>query len=110
MSRAAAIFDFVSQKGWDEKICGGGVTWCPPPPSPYKNAITVELFISSAMALAPYEAQLGRAPGFYTGWAAKAWRWLEGSGMLNAAGLFNDGLNGATCLNTEQTTWTTIRG
>ena len=61
--RAAQIFDFVAQNGWDEKICGGGVTWCPPPTSPYKNAITVELFISSAMALAPYEALAGKPAG-----------------------------------------------
>jgi len=109
-ARAAEIFDFVAQKGWDETLCGGGVTWCPPPTSPYKNAITVELFISSAMALAPYEAALARAPGFYVGWAGKAWRWLAASGMVNAGGLVNDGLDGATCRNNNQTTWTYNQG
>ena len=104
------MFDFVAEKGWEETHCGGGVTWCPPPTGAYKNAITVELFISLAMALHPHAAAAGRAPTFYSGWAAKAWGWLSASGMINAAGLLNDGLDGATCANNGQTTWTYNQG
>ena len=111
LNRSAAIFDFVAEKGWDEAACGGGVTWCPPPTAAYKNAITAELFISLAMALHPHAAAVGKAPSFYADWAAKAWAWLaRPGGMVNSEGLINDGLDGATCANNNQTTWTYNQG
>jgi hypothetical protein len=112
VQRAAAIFDFIASNGWSTSTCGGGVTWCPVSGKnlPYKNAITTELFISSAMALAPYEGTVGKAPGFFVGWAKTAWAWLEGSGILNQDGLFNDGLDENTCTNNHQTTWTYNQG
>jgi predicted alpha-1,6-mannanase (GH76 family) len=111
LARAAAVFDFTAEKGWDEGVCGGGVTWCPPPTGVYKNAITVELFISLAMALHPHAAAAGKAPAFYSNWAAKAWVWLaRPGGMVNELGLVNDGLDGATCANNNQTTWSYNQG
>lgn len=110
LDRAAAIFDYIATKGWNATVCGGGVTWCPPPTGPYKNAITTELFIASAMALHSHESLLNVSAGFYVGWAAQAWTWLENSRMLNDESLFNDGLNGATCTNNGQTTWTYNQG
>jgi predicted alpha-1,6-mannanase (GH76 family) len=111
LNRSAAIFDFVAEKGWDGAVCGGGVTWCPPPTAAYKNAITAELFISLAMALHPHAAAIGKAPSFYSAWAAKAWAWLgRPGGMVNSEGLLNDGLDGATCANNNQTTWTYNQG
>ena len=110
LNRSAAVFDFIAQRGWEETRCGGGVTWCPPPTGPYKNAITTELFISLALALHPYAALLGKPPSFYSAWGAKAWAWLDASGMQNAQGLLNDGLDGATCANNGQTTWTYNQG
>jgi hypothetical protein len=109
LDRAAAIFDFIATTGWNESSCGGGVTWCPPPTGPYKNAITTELFIASAMALVPHESLLNVSAGYYVAWAARAWAWLEDSRMLNSESLFNDGLNGA-CVNNGQTTWTYNQG
>ena len=47
LARAVAVFDFVVANGWTG-LCGGGVLWCPTG-NPYKNAITVELFLASAM-------------------------------------------------------------
>jgi len=58
------------------------------------------------MALAPYEATVGKPAGFYAAWAQKAWSWLERSGMQRGDGLINDGLDGKTCQNNGQTTWT----
>ena len=110
VQRASVIFDYIAVNGWDATLCGGGVTWCPPPTGPYKNAITTELFISSAMALQPYESILNRTNGFYVTWAAKAWNWLEKSNMLNSQSLFNDGLITQSCLPNGQTTWTYNQG
>jgi predicted alpha-1,6-mannanase (GH76 family) len=110
LQRAGQIFDFVAAQGWTDAPCGGGVLWCPPPTSAYKNAVTNELFITAAMELAPYEAALGKPSGFYVGWASKAWSWLESSGMIGADGLINDGLDGTTCANNNGTTWTYNQG
>lgn len=112
--RAAEVFDFVSTQGWDAftSTCGGGVAWCPVTgnAAPYKNAVTVELFLTSAARLVPYTSLLGKPAGYYASWAQTAWAWFTGSGMLNpATGLVNDGLN-ASCQNNGQTTWTYNQG
>ncbi|RKU43506.1 hypothetical protein DL546_004777 [Coniochaeta pulveracea] len=49
----ARIFWELANKGWDEKLCGGGMTWNPRL-EPYKNAITNELFISASIAMYLY--------------------------------------------------------
>ena len=96
---------------WDG-VCGGGVDWCPVSGAqvPYKNAITTELYFTGAMLLHPHAAVLGKAPGYYLDWAARMWGWFGASGLVNAAGLVNDGLDGATCRNNGQTTWTYNQG
>lgn len=110
LERAAQVFDYVVAYGWTAQ-CGGGVLWCPENPGTngYKNAITNELFLAAAMRLHPYETVLGRAPGFYLSWAQREWDWFAGSGLVNDAGLVNDGLNGS-CVNNNQTTWTYNQG
>lgn len=75
----------------------------------YKNAITNELFLTSAMKLHAYEAALGRPSGFYLSWAQREWDWFAGSGLVNSQALINDGLNG-NCSNNNQTTWTYNQG
>jgi predicted alpha-1,6-mannanase (GH76 family) len=112
LQRAAVVFDYTAANGWTPQYCGGGVDWCPVNgTAPYKNAITSELFLTSAMALYPHAAALGRDASYYLGWAATIWDWLAGSGMQNGAGLFNDGLNaGAVCTNNGGTTWTYNQG
>ncbi len=91
LKRAATVFDFVLQ-AWTPQFCGGGVNWCPVSGSdaPYKNAITNELFLSSAMALHPFAEQLGKHTDYYLNWAQTEWAWLTASGMLNSRGLFVD--------------------
>jgi hypothetical protein len=46
----ARVFYDLAAKGWDWRLCGGGMTWNPHL-LPYKNAITNELFISASMSM-----------------------------------------------------------
>lgn len=75
----------------------------------YKNAITNELFLTSAMKLHAYEAIVGKPAGYYLGWAIREWDWFAASGLVNAQSLINDGLDG-NCSNNHQTTWTYNQG
>lgn len=115
----ARIFWELANKGWDEKLCGGGMTWNPRL-EPYKNAITNELFISASIAMYLYFPGDNNASPFAgnataepsgreddtattTGWkphdsrylnaAIRAYAWLKRSGMLNSRGLYIDGFH-----------------
>jgi hypothetical protein len=115
----ARIFWELAHKGWDEKLCGGGMTWNPRL-EPYKNAITNELFISASIAMylyfpgdnnaSPFAGDTTGAQGGMdgetpttTGWAPhdsrylnaaiEAYAWLKRSGMLNSRGLYIDGFH-----------------
>ena len=46
----ARIFYELAEKGWDWRLCGGGMTWNPRL-LPYKNAITNQLFISASASM-----------------------------------------------------------
>ncbi|KAJ4984743.1 glycosyl hydrolase [Stagonosporopsis vannaccii] len=46
----ARIFYELAEKGWDWRLCGGGMTWNPRL-LPYKNAITNQLFISASVGM-----------------------------------------------------------
>lgn len=107
LQRAGQVFDYVADNGWTE-WCGGGVLWCPTG-SPYKNAITNELFLSAAMGLHPYVALLDKPASYYLDWAQREWRFFEGSGLINEHNLINDGLDGQ-CRNNNETTWTYNQG
>ena len=112
IQRAAQIFDYVIQYGWDTTVCNGGVLWCPSPTSPYKNAITNDLFLTSAMELHPYTSLVNKSTNYYLDWAKTSWSWLESSGIINNQYLLNDGLNSQqnSCLNNNGTTWTYNQG
>jgi hypothetical protein len=43
--------------------------------------------------LHPYTTIVGKPANYYLKWAQQEWTWLSGTGMENAQGLFNDGLN-----------------
>lgn len=88
---------------WDTSSCGGGVWW--DRERTYKNAVTVGLYIRMTAALH------NRMPGDTT-WLNRAttgWNWFVNSGMVNAAGLVNDGLD-ASCHNNGSTVWTYNQG
>jgi len=87
---AARIFNRLAGEYWD-RTCGGGIWW--DHARTYKNAITNELFMDVA-------ARLYGATGVsrYREWAAKSWRWFDGSGMIGQSHAVNDGLD-AQCRN-----------
>ncbi|OIW23996.1 glycoside hydrolase, family 76 [Coniochaeta ligniaria NRRL 30616] len=113
----ARIFWELAARGWDAKLCGGGMTWNPRL-EPYKNAITNELFISASIAMylhfpgdantSPYGSPSAggvadsenittsewRAhdPRFLHA-ATRAYAWLRNSGMTNNDGLYVDGFH-----------------
>jgi len=88
--------------GWDD-ACGGGVWWNTE--RRYKNAITNELFLSLAARL----HQRCPGTGDYLDWARREWDWFCARGLVGAAGLVNDGLDGS-CENNRGQTWTYNQG
>ncbi|KAJ4312432.1 hypothetical protein N0V94_007452 [Neodidymelliopsis sp. IMI 364377] len=46
----ARVFYELAEKGWDWRLCGGGMTWNPRL-LPYKNAITNQLFIAASIGM-----------------------------------------------------------
>jgi hypothetical protein len=117
----ARIFYELAEKGWDWRLCGGGMTWNPRL-LPYKNAITNQLFISASISmylhfpgddncspflsqhdnLEPNQKQLyddcddgnrGRYDPVYLANAINAYEWLKNIGMTNDQGLYVDGFH-----------------
>lgn len=104
LSMAKTIFNDIAAS-WDA-TCGGGVWWSKA--KTYKNAIPNELFLTLAIRL--HERTPGdRGSGSYIDWANKEWNWFNGSGMINASNLINDGLT-SSCQNNGSTTWTYNQG
>ncbi|MFD3406751.1 glycoside hydrolase family 76 protein [Kribbella sp. NPDC058693] len=102
LDMAVTIANYV-QGYWDTGTCGGGVWW--DRERTYKNAVTNGLYIRLAAALH------NRLAGD-TVWLQRAttgWNWFRASGMINSAGLVNDGLTGS-CTNNGQTVWTYNQG
>ncbi|MGF6712790.1 putative alpha-1,6-mannanase (GH76 family) [Luteibacter sp. W1I16] len=102
LDMAVTIANYVDGY-WDTSTCGGGVWW--DGERTYKNAVTNGLWIRLTAELH------NRIPGD-TAWLARsraAWAWFQGSGMVNADGLVNDGLTNA-CTNNGQTVWSYNQG
>ncbi|TKX23382.1 putative glycosyl hydrolase family 76 protein [Elsinoe australis] len=114
LSHRARIFYDLAAKGWDTRLCGGGMLWNPSL-APYKNAITNQLFISASIGMYLYfpgdtnqSPYLNSRPTpsddptldlpsaqphspIYLTTAIRAYAWLEASNMTNAYGLYVDG-------------------
>ena len=116
--RARLFYDLAS-KGWDTSLCGGGMVWSPYL-TPYKNAITNELWITASVNMylyfpgddnsspflhqdhtytvpnsAPQDSlppSLPNDPKYLVN-AIEAYKWLSNSNMTNAQGLFTDGFH-----------------
>ena len=102
LNEASTIANYVSTL-WDTSTCGGGVWW--DREKTYKNAVTNGLYIRLAAALH------NRIPGDQT-WLARAstaWSWFLSSGMINSAGLVNDGIT-SSCGNNGGTVWSYNQG
>lgn len=96
------VFYELASNGWDEKLCGGGMTWNPSL-TPYKNAITNELYITASISMYLHfpgdtnDAPFIQSPycsahdPIYLENAIKAYKWLQESNMKNEQGLYGDG-------------------
>lgn len=87
---AAANYARITTQHWDS-TCGGGLWW--DRKHSYKNAITNELLL-----LASTRLYLATGQQAYRDWALRSWSWFAASGMIDADGLVNDGLD-AQCRN-----------
>lgn len=102
----ARIFYDLASVGWDESLCSGGMNWNPYL-TPYKNAITNELFAAASIGMylyfpgdnntSPYMMQSGQ--GFvkthdtlFLENAVKSYKWFMESHMQDPrSGLYQDG-------------------
>ena len=101
LDMAVKIAEYV-EGYWDPSSCGGGVWW--DAERTYKNAVTNGLWIRLTAELH------NRMPADkrWLGRAREGWNWLNSSGMINADGLVNDGLN--NCANNGGTVWSYNQG
>ncbi|KAG9230741.1 glycosyl hydrolase family 76-domain-containing protein [Amylocarpus encephaloides] len=111
--RARLFWDLASQ-GWDTTLCDGGMVWNPYL-EPYKNAITNELYITASISMylyfpgdenaSPFSSPIlpARDPKYLAA-AIEGYRWLLGSNMTDAGGLYVDGyhISGWTKNNTQK--------
>ncbi|MCJ1279002.1 hypothetical protein MMC21_006823 [Puttea exsequens] len=72
----------------------------------YTGAIENELFLAVAAQLANRAA----TEEYYIQWALKQWDWFQGTGMINAEGNINNGIDATSCKNDGQTVWTYNQG
>ena len=103
----ARVFYELASVGWDDSLCNGGMTWNPSL-TPYKNAITNELFTAASISMylyfpgdknpAPFLVTQGNPfynahDPIYLENAVKSYKWLKESRMRNTAGLYQDGFH-----------------
>lgn len=102
-NRARSFWDFATN-GWDTKLCHGGMTWNPKL-SPYKNAVTNELWIAASISMYEnfpndqFKASWAASKGFptkdpvYLAAAIEGYKWLKDVKMMNQQGLYADGFH-----------------
>lgn len=104
----ARIFWDLASAGWDTKLCNGGMIWSPYL-TPYKNAITNELYIAASISMYLYFPGDENASPFgndnsikehppanprdskYLAAAVEGYKWLAASNMTDSLGLYVDG-------------------
>ncbi|MFI6096438.1 glycoside hydrolase family 76 protein [Lentzea sp. NPDC051213] len=102
LAMASTIAAYVHQF-WDPGTCGGGVWW--DRERTYKNAVTSGLYLRLTASVHR------RTPGdsVWLQRARTAANWYLGSGLINSAGLVNDGLT-RDCRNNGQMVWSYNQG
>ncbi|KAL9102468.1 MAG: hypothetical protein Q9163_002399 [Psora crenata] len=107
----ARLFYDIASRGWDSTLCGGGMIWNPYL-TPYKNAITNQLYIAASVSMYLYfpgddnpspfhigsmgERDMPPAKAHdkrYLNKAIEGYQWLKNSGMRNKQGLYADGFH-----------------
>jgi predicted alpha-1,6-mannanase (GH76 family) len=102
LQTAVAIFEDMTG-GWGTPC--GGIWWHKTRTGVF--AIANELFFSVAASLANRNSS---NQAYYLDWAHRSRHWFENSGLVNAQGLVNDGLNLTTCENDGDTIWSYNQG
>jgi Glycosyl hydrolase family 76 len=93
----------LAQNGWDTKLCNGGMNWNPRL-TPYKNAVTNELWIAASISMYLYypgdnitspwrlrPAAVAPRDPKYLAAAVEGYKWLMEVNLTNSQGLFVDG-------------------
>ncbi|CAI7581714.1 unnamed protein product [Penicillium glandicola] len=106
----ARIFYELASAGWDKTLCEGGMIWSPYL-TPYKNAITNELYISASIEMylyfpgdsidAPFlvdsqgtrSARKNPHDSLHLKAAIDGYEWLKSSNMTGIGGLYADGFH-----------------
>ena len=104
----ARLFYGLASEGWDVTLCEGGMIWSPYL-TPYKNAITNELYIAASIGMylyypgdvidSPFVANLASASDGYPHnpthlqAAMEGYKWLKNSNMTSENGLYGDGFH-----------------
>ncbi|KAK0391878.1 hypothetical protein NLU13_1376 [Sarocladium strictum] len=98
----ARMFWNLASRGWDTSLCNGGMVW-DRRLSPYKNAITNELWISASISMYQYypgdnitspwtiDDKYRKKDPAHLAAAIEGYRWIMGVNMMNQQGLFVDG-------------------
>lgn len=102
LNMAVTIANYV-QGYWDPSTCGGGVWW--DRERTYKNAVTNGQYLWLTAAL--HQRISGDTVWLQRAKTAAAW--YKSSGMINSAGLVNDGLS-SSCANNGSTVWSYNQG
>ncbi|WP_371401221.1 glycoside hydrolase family 76 [Kribbella sp. NBC_00662] len=102
LDMAVKIAEYV-EGYWDPSTCGGGVWWNGE--RTYKNAVTNGLWIRLTAELHNRMPRDKR----WLGRAQEGWNWFTASGMINSAGLVNDGLRD-DCTSNGDTVWSYNQG
>lgn len=102
LQTAVDIFEDMTG-GWDTPC--GGIWW--DKAHTHVVAIANELFFSLAASLANRKPE---ERDYYLDWAQRSRDWFEGSGLVNAQGVVNDGLDLTTCKNAQDTVWSYNQG
>ncbi|WP_327399938.1 glycoside hydrolase family 76 protein [Streptomyces sp. NBC_01288] len=102
LNEAVTIANYVQQY-WDTSTCGGGVWW--DRERTYKNAVTNGQYLWLTTAL--HQRIAGDTVWLQRAKTSAAW--YKASGMINSAGLVNDGLS-SSCANNGSTVWSYNQG
>ncbi|KAH8879954.1 family 76 glycoside hydrolase [Thozetella sp. PMI_491] len=102
LNEAKIIADYGNQY-YDTSTCGGGIWWNRE--RTYKNSVTIGLYVKLSARL---HNQIS-GDTTYLNRATTGWNWFLNIGLINSAGLVNDGLTNS-CVNNNDRVWSYNQG